>query len=612
VIGMTIKITMENIGGIRGRYEVTFEKGINVVEAPNSAGKTSIIKGIRTLILPDEVLMKERHFLNLATTKGSVKAETEFGTFIRDLHASGNVLYASGTSMYEDGTKADTLSVSNRDNRLLRLVSGGKSIKPILDDFSDSNYYELANDLLLSKWESTKSDLKKCEDEYKRYKRQLEKLKKLEDELENLKREKKALRGIPIAESKEMQRIQQKIDDLEDFYTMFDIKVDGARTMKAKLEEELKRLESFRKTCEKQIADFEQKHPNIEKEIEELTLEMTELKKERSRAELERTSVAEEREEARDFLLHFDTEEPKKCPKCGQVASPDYMHNRVAELDTQYFSLVNRIGELGSKISSLENKIETLREERKNIKQYWYKNLNETKSAISAHSSALKKQKDLIIEGEREMKSIRKELEELRNGFDKSILELRDEHSRLDRAIGKKEQSIEYIIALVEEGKKSEEELKYLEKKCTFLKELADYMKTRARTLIEGVVEGFNQRIKEVTEKLEFKNFEEIYIDKQTYEVVIKRHIADQKIVQSVQSLSDSERDTIGIMLMLAGKEQYNKDFPLFVLDAVTTDYDLTRLRRIIEYLEQRVPYVVVTTLTPYKKKEEIVIKHTL
>jgi recombinational DNA repair ATPase RecF len=81
-------------------------------------------------------------------------------------------------------------------------------------------------------------------------------------------------------------------------------------------------------------------------------------------------------------------------------------------------------------------------------------------------------------------------------------------------------------------------------------------------------------------------------------------------IEQPMEALSDSELDTIGIILMLAGKKQFNNDFPLFVLDAVTTDYDPTRFERIINYLKEHVPYVLVTTLAPYKDKEEIMIKH--
>lgn len=61
---------------------------------------------------------------------------------------------------------------------------------------------------------------------------------------------------------------------------------------------------------------------------------------------------------------------------------------------------------------------------------------------------------------------------------------------------------------------------------------------------------------------------------------------------------------------MLAGKDQFLPDFPLFVLDAVTTDYDETRFSRIVEYLGNKVPYVLVTKLSPYEGSEELVVKH--
>jgi hypothetical protein len=48
---------------------------------------------------------------------------------------------------------------------------------------------------------------------------------------------------------------------------------------------------------------------------------------------------------------------------------------------------------------------------------------------------------------------------------------------------------------------------------------------------------------------------------------------------------------------MLAGREEYIPNYPLFVLDKVTLDYDPSRFQMILDYLTQReVPYIIVTT----------------
>lgn len=56
---------------------------------------------------------------------------------------------------------------------------------------------------------------------------------------------------------------------------------------------------------------------------------------------------------------------------------------------------------------------------------------------------------------------------------------------------------------------------------------------------------------------------------------------------------------------MLAGKEEYLPEFPMFVLDELTTSYDPTRFKTIISYLQQTVPYTIVTALAPYQKGKE-------
>jgi len=67
----------------------------------------------------------------------------------------------------------------------------------------------------------------------------------------------------------------------------------------------------------------------------------------------------------------------------------------------------------------------------------------------------------------------------------------------------------------------------------------------------------------------------------------------------------------MALTLMLAGREAYLPDFPLFIADE-TTFYDATRFRRIVNYISKRVPYTIITNLVAKEEQDTLSIEHEL
>jgi len=64
---------------------------------------------------------------------------------------------------------------------------------------------------------------------------------------------------------------------------------------------------------------------------------------------------------------------------------------------------------------------------------------------------------------------------------------------------------------------------------------------------------------------------------------------------------------------MFVAKKAYAPDFPFFVIDEIMGTYDKTRFNRILQYIQTKVPYLVVTTMSPFEEtKEEINVTYTL
>lgn len=79
-VNKIMKITVENIGGLKGTHKFVFDKGLNVINAPNAAGKSSLLKGIY-LAFCGSVLDEDelRQYLYDRSDSGSVRIEFEDG-----------------------------------------------------------------------------------------------------------------------------------------------------------------------------------------------------------------------------------------------------------------------------------------------------------------------------------------------------------------------------------------------------------------------------------------------------------------------------------------------------------------------------------------------------
>lgn len=51
-------------------------------------------------------------------------------------------------------------------------------------------------------------------------------------------------------------------------------------------------------------------------------------------------------------------------------------------------------------------------------------------------------------------------------------------------------------------------------------------------------------------------------------------------------------------------------DFPFFVLDELTTSYDPTRFKTIVDYLQRTKTYTIATASAPFEKQKEIEMLH--
>lgn len=608
-----IEIDIENIGGLRGKHQFKFRKGLNILEAPNATGKTSIINGIRSLILPSEELKKRRNFLNLMVRDGSVKFKDENSIYEREIHEAGDALFVTGDELYGAGLKADILSVAYRDNDLLNLVSTGKSIKPILDEFSDAKYYEFASEILKYKQRGTTTELNRYRDELRKLEEHRNQLSELREKKEKLLKEQEALEEIPLASAEDILKKQEKLKELAQRQTEMRIEIEKSKIRLEEIKEDIDENRRLEEYYNKQIEEFTEKHPDIDGDIEEIDNKIAELMKQKSSIQVEQKMTRIMVDETGKALTGANRLGIDECLACGnKKTSRADLEIRKRNLEKKNSNLSKIMGQINIEIEQNKLTMGSLQEERQRIKTDYYDNLNNIRQNLKFRENERKKIIDSISNSENELEELERQIKEIEEGFDENIIELMHAHEDLRYKLGVTDGEIEHTERAIKERADITGQVQFLDNKNKFLGQMITYMQNKAKSILDELINMFNERIREVYNVLEFKDFERIYIDPNTFEVNIIRKREGKPIRQPITSLSDSERSTVGIILMLAGKEQFLPEFPLFILDAVTTDYDETRFNRIVEYLGNKVPYVLVTKLSPYEEGEKLVIKHTV
>jgi len=131
-------------------------------------------------------------------------------------------------------------------------------------------------------------------------------------------------------------------------------------------------------------------------------------------------------------------------------------------------------------------------------------------------------------------------------------------------------------------------------RKIEWLDKVTGYFQEKYMRRMTSARRRFNSNVTRAFRELGLKGFGNVFLD-QNFMLHVMR---EGGIRQPIETLSASEKLTISLILMLAAKETFLSDFPLFIVDELTLSYDPERFWRIMNYIKRRVPYVIVTSLT--------------
>jgi chromosome segregation ATPase len=592
---MTLTITLQNIGGIDD-LTLNFKRGKNLIIAPNAVGKSSFVRGIELLNMPSKKIAKRRYYFNFFTKSSAVKLDMEgFGSTERRFNINGNKIAVMGDTFHPESQKVNLFSLATPDNELIMSITTGRNLEDLLTQYSDVKYYSYLISVIKNRLSSLKKDLRI----YLVYESDVENLRKdrstLEQELTTAETERRTLPKINLEEIKSLkdseERFRKLTKEVADLKNTIEAAHDIIKLDRARIRDQ----QNLSDRMEEEIKNFMKDHPRVEQEISHLVDRTKETRKFLQEVKEEKRETEKAIKEVRNWISLSRSMDLSKCIICGRPYSEKNAKTREDKLLVEDSHQSKRMREYEFQIDDLERRKEDLELQVHRIKNDNQLRINKARQEIRRLTREMQDKEEEIDSSQKNLELKTSELKILEKSIDddlKSKIELvTDLDAKIQRISGK----IEQVEKQISEKSDRMGQADLVQAEHEFYQVFQTHLETREKIVKMLVLENFNAQIKFVYSRLKFQDFEEIRIDNE-FRLIVKRKRRGSTIDQPIESLSDSERITIALICMLAGREEYVKDYPIFCLDKVTLDYDPSRFTMFLDYLAQRgVPYILVT-----------------
>jgi len=636
---MNAKIHVRNVGGLDGEHEYSFDSGeINFIEAPNAAGKSSLIQAlVASLSVPEENLEgkflqaakrlnvrsdstdTQEGFVNIHEESAQVELEIEGETYTYEVSRDGTIREAPG------GDERFLLAgVLNANAKIVNDLMGGETdFSWIVNDLSLAQYYDEYLEYARQYQENierNKTDAEKT----------IERIQELNEEIQEKQERKEVFEERRERLSEELTAEEQKkIDKREQITTRINSRRSNIEERRGRIDS----LEEQKREAAERIEEINGETENKREKLESIDLKEIEQEVEKRVAELQekQSQIQEERDEERGQLqvfrsafdnLAFEESDTVTCPICEESQlsvsrlneTVNEKEEEVQELSTQIANIGEEIEEERHRVAKARNKKQQLEEDISNLetrKQSREDRISEIDREIQALKNQIEEDKEKNEEDKARLEEIRQEIEKTDEELNEELNEIEGEVSDIVDEISAAKRRKERAAGgfeLLDREVDPETAIEVYEEWLEFFDDVLRYVREKRHEHREKAKDEFNENINDLMEELGFEDFRSVRLNENN-ELVVERR---GHRVQPVNTLSTSERHTISTLLIIALKDTYLPDIPFLVLDDVILDFDEDRKEKILDHLqrlaEQNDWYVVISRLN--EEEEGISIKN--
>lgn len=629
-------LRINNIGGFKGTQEFLIEEGLNLVVGDNATGKTSLINSLKLLnkININEVIKDDQKgnkliyedFLHNKTKSGSVKLTNEH--IVYEINITSPVIkitsFLDGSSPSTKSKKRNLISNDpnvikfaylDKKNKLMESIEYSGTIDLIKEEIikiSNIKNYEMllkhVKKLNFEYLERKEKELKKLNDDRKeielKIRDNLKKSELLESELskiqvtEELSEELSILKEDLEHKSNQYNSIRLKtLDSLIEENNKLIAVIERDKITISKLKNNKSEREDFIKLENtivenvKKVQKFDSKLQNLANQKNELSINkriidhqfnlLKETLNEKKDAELcqhclnpinikrinkKLEELTSNKYEFNENLRNFSAE----------IQTISKQRNKLNDLISDQKNIPPQIAELSSKINNLQKKIEN----------------NETKkekleTEIYTQNQKLAVIQDKIREIQRKIIEVSNQDDNIKEKYSEVITKLNVIKEENDDLTLKKNLLVQKILTLPENYNK------LIERTEIFIRKLNEPIESFYLEFIDFI----NSELEILLEKLNW-SFQEVYID---YDLSLKAKNSDGKH-QKFSSLSDFEKKSIAILILLIIKMKYYPDYPIIAIDQHLDSADPKRFLSFIPHLyenvlKSKIKFLIITLL---------------
>jgi chromosome segregation ATPase len=630
---LKIRVKVTDLGAFRGLQEFTFDSEIlNVIEGPNTAGKSSLIKGIvATLGLP----AKSKLTTDVAKRLGLLPLNPEDRNPLVNTNAQQAVVelvngqHRRLVAQIQGLPKIEPLGddrflltgILLRESEIVRRLDDGfDDFSWLVDYLSLSSNYEVAKRMVEEYQIAARDRLDRLQTEERKVAELLQELNTLKLKREEIKEQRKKLEeqlnSVLIEDPsviEEISRLRARRDEIEKEIGDIRSKINNLKVEREKWEAEIR-------ITSPHLQELEEALNTAKEKLEKLPSKGDIEKAEKEAYELRKTVIPQLKEEigwwrSKVELLEQAEKQLMKgmatvpCPLCQECqATPiglisvtsleralTQAREHTRNLESKLAMAIQKAEELEAKRYEVERIKKELSKQQEKIRNEFASVKNRFDKAKSELEIITKKFSNLneeLTRKQSELEEVTRQLTKLQERFGyERFSQLVNAIRRVESELGKVESRLvnlesevitKNIVEVMGRPIQLAAAITLYQKWVDVLTDLNLYIEEMILRQRRGVARSFNIQVTRLLKEMGFEGLK-VWIDESSFKLKVHR----ENVEQPLTSLSSSERHAIATVLTLAAKEVYASDIPFFLVDEVLLDFDKKRLTALSHYLKE-------------------------
>ena len=623
----TIRLQVQNIGGIT-EADVSLSPGVTILEGRNATNRTSLLQAVMAAMGSNNASLKGD------AEKGRVELTLNGETYTREFIREESGVRTDGSPYLEDPMAAELYAFLLEDNEARRAVARGEDLHEIIMRPIDTDEVE--------------AEISRLKEEKRTIDEKIDEIATVKSRLTDLESERTTL--LSKIESKE-QELEHKHEELQEADTSVAESREGQDDLEGALEElkgarsELEDVKYRIETNQKSLSELDDEKERLQhsradlpesvaQQLNEITDRIERAREDRRELdstlsdlgtviEFNEEMLGETSKEVLDVLRDDSDQESTTqqlvedssvvCWTCGSSVSRSTIEGTLEDLRRFQQEKAQEREQLNEELDAMSEERSSLQAKKDNNERI-RRRLQQIEDERERRTAAITEQKNRRAELKDEIDDLQERVEQLEEHVQSEILNRHREVNQLEFELDRLNSELAETEAEIDTVESQIDEREQLQDRRTTVQEELEHQRSRLDRLRESAIEAFNEHMTNVLELLDYSNLERIWIEQTQQEVRVGRRKAiedtfELHIVRSTESgttyedtiehLSESERETTGLVFALAGYlvHDVHELLPLLLVDSLEA-IDSERIGALIDYFEEYADYLVVALLS--------------